>query len=70
MYIGADLPNALLQISWSISLDGVGSINNNVKVFSNGTLVISLVSQYHSGRYTCSAEYDGEIIVAPVVIIG
>ena len=64
--VAADLPMALPQISWSIALDG-GGATNNIRIFSNGTLVIPRVNRCHRGIYNCSAEYDGEIIVASVI---
>ena len=57
------------QIRWSMGLGGGGAINN-VWIFSNGTLMIQRVNQYHNGIYNCTAEYDGEIIAAPVRIKG
>ena len=64
--VAADFPTVLPQISWSSALDGKGTAYN-VRVFSNGTLVIR-ANRCHNGIYNCSAQYDGEIISASVRI--
>jgi hypothetical protein len=63
--VGVDVHNEQPKISWSITSVDDGEANN-VKVFSNGTLVIPYAHRCRHAVYNCSAEYDEEVISASV----